>query len=814
MEFHKLLLAISPYDTNLAGSRGKGVVFPPTQLGALGTFLKDRGGYDVTIETMNAWSWQEVKEFILEKKPDLVGMSCYTYNYKMSIDTAMLIKYLSPRTKVVLGGHHIYEETDKHILQSHPCVDFVVTGEGEHTMLEALGRLNAGQELDGVRGVTFRARDGSIVRNPRRDFEPDIDSFPDIDYSMLECTLIPRTTNTYSEISYFRQLKGNLDMGLVPILISRGCPAKCTFCSAGRVYGKWRMRSVDRILDELERLYREFGFRYFEMQSPTFPQWNRMDKELLRGIVERGLRIQWYGMTRGTNFDDELIDVIRASGCAFLLCGAETGSEELNLRQKKFRKIAKARETMVKLADAGVPCMASFLHNYPDSTREDDIATLKFVKDLSRHGVLSHINRLWIEPNSDLYDQAVERGVLNGAQYWDTPLPVSPRYWDATEREVQTHFMNQLNIRLFFHLNAYGDFFRAYEPVIFEPKNEYQCWGLVNLVLYGMEMETASIYTTKAVVEKLVPLLNHSEVARLTFVELNQDTRLRFSPTQLVVLNKSHLSTLQNQFYNTGCVATLSVDFASYPKGDWEGTMRDYENENLLSVDLFVPERVAGVASARDILAVLYTTDSAQENFSRLRAAFPQAQVRIFTHSNEVAFIKQKLGLRRDVCYVYDHSNRIDYDCLPESDRLALAKHRPDLVVFLSPTGDLNEFRGAFNLSHRLWPQVPMLGMHRGRMFLVGFPEVKESWFRWKLKSSAGEGSDRKATVFATGPVTAPRMESSEEAVDDQGNGSGGGRLVVRAGGNGSTEALKDMYSGVLGVAEPPGVFRLETSKE
>ncbi|MBI1949921.1 MAG: cobalamin B12-binding domain-containing protein [Acidobacteria bacterium] len=108
--------------------------FTPLGLGTLNAVLR-RAGYDARIVNCSAWSWRRTERFLQEERPDLFGVSVFTFNRHEAMRLAALARASNPRCLIVAGGPHA-THLPHHLLEHYPQVDIVVRGEGEDTLLE------------------------------------------------------------------------------------------------------------------------------------------------------------------------------------------------------------------------------------------------------------------------------------------------------------------------------------------------------------------------------------------------------------------------------------------------------------------------------------------------------------------------------------------------------------------------------------------------------------------------------------------------------------------------------------------------------
>jgi radical SAM superfamily enzyme YgiQ (UPF0313 family) len=209
-----------------AGSPGLHIYskVPIPRLGAvlLSTILREKG-YEVKafIEDIAELDWSFIES------SDVVCISTIT-------STAIKAYAMGKRFKalgmpVIMGGAHPTFMPD----ESLEYADFVIRGEGEHSLVELLEHLERGiPALRLIKGLSYSDRDGINVHNPSREFIEDLDILPEPDFSLVHNWT---QSNTY------------------PVSTSRGCPFACTFCSVIGMFGRnFCFKSVETTLNELK----------------------------------------------------------------------------------------------------------------------------------------------------------------------------------------------------------------------------------------------------------------------------------------------------------------------------------------------------------------------------------------------------------------------------------------------------------------------------------------------------------------------------------------------------------------------------------
>src|SRR4051812_12871490 len=119
-----------------------------------------RAGHAVKVFNLSSYSWRHVEDIVRALDADVFGMSCWTANRRGVALVAALIRRLHPKAHVVVGGPHATPLASE-MLEHHPQIDTVVTGEGDVTFVELLDRLGAQAKVTGLAGTVYR--DGAAI---------------------------------------------------------------------------------------------------------------------------------------------------------------------------------------------------------------------------------------------------------------------------------------------------------------------------------------------------------------------------------------------------------------------------------------------------------------------------------------------------------------------------------------------------------------------------------------------------------------------------------------------------------------------------
>lgn len=308
---------------------------------------------------------KRIKGDILRTKPDIIGFSVLTNQYKYAVEISRSVKtYLD--VPIIFGGFH--PTMDPRGTLEEPSIDYICVGEGEDAVLELVEKGSP----KGIRNMGYR-EDGKIVLEPLRPFK-DIKNMPFKDYSIFD----------------FQQMIDAKD-GWVGITASRGCPFRCTYCLNHKVMAMYkqdghlprtymRRHTVDEVIGEIEYLLSHYsGIKMFIFDDDIFT----FDREWLHEFCGRYKSITNIGFVCNAHarvFDREMARNLREAGCRIVKFGLESGSERIR------REVLKRHMTNDHIAMAFHAAHEFDLHTsafvmvgLPHETREDMMETVRLL---------------------------------------------------------------------------------------------------------------------------------------------------------------------------------------------------------------------------------------------------------------------------------------------------------------------------------------------------------------------------------------------------------------------------------------------------
>ena len=348
---------------------------------------------DMIVEKM---SYDELENEIKKRKPDVVGITTTTSTLIDSIITAKIIKKIDNDIKVVFGGPHAHIYPEETI--NFPEVDFLILGEGEITFTELLRKIENYEELKRVKGIVFK-HDDRIVNTGYRRFIEDLDSLP------FPARHLTPYKKYYSLIAKLNPI--------TTMFTSRGCPYRCLFCHRPHMGKKFRARSSENVVEEIEECV-NMGIHEILIYDDTF----NVDKQRVLAICnlikKRGLEINFDIRARIDRINKEMLIVLKEAGCVRIHYGIESANQRILEILRKGITVEQAEKVIKMTKDVEIETLAYFMIGNPTETREEILNTIKFAKKLNPD--YCHFSVTTPFPATPLYELGLEKGIFN--DYW------------------------------------------------------------------------------------------------------------------------------------------------------------------------------------------------------------------------------------------------------------------------------------------------------------------------------------------------------------------------------------------------------------
>lgn len=325
----------------------------------------------------------------------LVGITATTPTFNNAIELTRFIKENS-NAFTVLGGIHVTVTPEESI--KYDSVDFIVKGEGELTILELVRYLEEGTDIAAIDGLYYK-NNGSIMKNKDRALIDNLDDLP-----------FP-ARHLYNKRNY--SYPDALLKPALPIITSRGCPAACTYCNSKSIFTRrFRIRSPQNILAEIEYLIKEFGVKEIHIWDDNFTTQKNRVFQIRDEIKRRNIRIKFAfpNGLRADYVDEEVLGALKDMGTYSVAFGVESGNQKVLDRVNKNIKLEEIERAFRLARKIGLEIWAFFMIGLPGETEDSIKDTINFAIKLNPDVAKFHILKPF--PGSEVYKEFLKDGLL------------------------------------------------------------------------------------------------------------------------------------------------------------------------------------------------------------------------------------------------------------------------------------------------------------------------------------------------------------------------------------------------------------------
>ena len=319
--------------------------------------------------------------------------------------TIKTIKKTYPEVITVCGGEHI-SACPKFSMEDCPEIDICVLGEGEETSIDILKTIEQKKSLSKVNGIVYRSEEG-IITNPKRSRISQLDNIP-----LPAWDLFPLENYLSNRLGY-----GVNPGRTMPMLISRGCPFQCTFCSSPQMWTtKWQARDPNCVIEEMQFYidkYKITNFDFYDLTAIVRKDWII---KFCQKIIKKNWNITWQmpSGTRSEALDDETLGLMMLSGQKHISYAPESASKTTLQKIKKKIKIENMKESIKSALSKGMGVKLNLMLGFPDETHKEMLETLRFVIYAAFVGVSDvYLASFAPYPGSELFDEMCKNGQIS-----------------------------------------------------------------------------------------------------------------------------------------------------------------------------------------------------------------------------------------------------------------------------------------------------------------------------------------------------------------------------------------------------------------
>lgn len=369
---------------------------------------------------------EQIAQKVKEKNPDIVVMGdmihcavgfaiLWYFN-----EAASRIKTALSEVKIIVGGLW-YSSMPTQTLEAQPAIDYVVMGE-EEAFYDLIKAIDNSQSTKEIAGVTSRIGSEAVM-GPHRPLLMDLDSLPLPAYDLFPM-------DKYVGHTHWKPF--------VEMMTSRGCPSACTFCYEWDQYDprhpedflKWRAKSPERVIEELELLHNKFGVKVVVIQDDNFNVDPKRVERFCNLKEEKKNPIKWVSLGRAVDWVncESILPLMKRTGLFMGVYGIEVTTPEELKRIAKGISIEHIKKTIDILRANDVAVVADIMVGFDYDNEQIVKQRFEFTDDIDP-------DILWVgyvtpAPNSPMWRIGMKKGWIDVNKIdflkWDFLHPVIP----------------------------------------------------------------------------------------------------------------------------------------------------------------------------------------------------------------------------------------------------------------------------------------------------------------------------------------------------------------------------------------------------
>ncbi len=341
--------------------------YPPLGILYISAYLNENGIdnkiFDTTFSTK-----ENLKIFLLNEKPEYVAIYV---NLMTKINVLEIIRFIKSsdvlkKSKIIVGGPEVRYNAENLLKFG---ADVAVIGEGEETTLELIRTLDVNKNVDlsSVKGIAFLIN-GKTEFTLERVLIDHLDKLP----------MPNRAGINIKDYQQAWKLKHKQDA--ISVSTMRGCPYTCKWCSRA-VYGlTYRRRSPEKVVEELKLIQEEYKPDSLWFVDDVFTISHKWLASFNDELKKQGIKINYECITRADRMNEEVIKMMKETGCFRVWIGAESGSQRIINAMDRRVKVEQVREMIQLSKKYGIETGTFIMLGYPGETEEDIEETIKHLK--------------------------------------------------------------------------------------------------------------------------------------------------------------------------------------------------------------------------------------------------------------------------------------------------------------------------------------------------------------------------------------------------------------------------------------------------
>lgn len=396
---------------------------------------------------------QTVADQIEKQAPLLIVLVVYGHQPSASTQTMMAARELAKainkkalKSKIIIVGGHVAALPERTLLEEP--VDYVCGGEGPETCAQLVEALKGKRKLSDVAGLVWQDDFAKVLINPNPPLITNLDEY--LHGNVWH--MLPMEKYRAHNWQCFGDLASR--QPYASIYTTLGCPYKCIFCCINAPFSEsnYRCRSPQRVVDEIDMLYHQYGVKTFKIVDEMFVLKKNHYLKICQLLADKpyASELNIWAYARVDTVREDSLTLMRKAGIRWLALGIESADETVRDGANKSLNSDDIVKIVRDIQQADINVIGNYIFGLPNDSVQTMQDTLTLAKKLNCE--FANFYSAMAYPGSKLYLDALEHNInlpkdwSGYSQHSKDCLPL------ATEFESAATVLN-------FRDNAFHDYF-------------------------------------------------------------------------------------------------------------------------------------------------------------------------------------------------------------------------------------------------------------------------------------------------------------------------------------------------------------------
>ncbi|MFW9819472.1 MAG: B12-binding domain-containing radical SAM protein [Candidatus Thorarchaeota archaeon] len=336
---------------------------------------------DIPVDILDLEQFKDLndKEFVEVIKERIInyrifGITSLTNTFHLALNIARIIKNQNQDNIIILGGPHVsftYKEILEHDKKTEKLIDFICIGEAENSFLKLAEILTSGSfnykilsnyepQLKNLNGVAFIDSEGKLFLNSA------------MERIKLETLPLPARYKLPQDNYYYT---------VANVIVNRGCPNQCSFCSRQNLFKTTRIRTIDSILTEIRDIISLQTYTHINFYDNVNIN-KKFFGNFCKMFIDNDIQIPWGCEIRVDTITSEEARLLNEAGCNLVATGIESANKKVLKTNYKYQDPERVRNGIINLKNNDIAIQAYFVLGLPSETEESFFETVEYIKSL------------------------------------------------------------------------------------------------------------------------------------------------------------------------------------------------------------------------------------------------------------------------------------------------------------------------------------------------------------------------------------------------------------------------------------------------